>query len=107
MEIKVKTYEEFKELIEGRNIEISRVIVEAIFKNINTNKKNIFIFHVNVLDEDAFYELTLDRNDFVESLEKNLVIHEKYEEYEVCAKILDTIKILKEKNGKSSKTINN
>jgi len=106
MEITVKTYQEFKELIEGRNIEVSRTIVEAIFANLNTTKKSIFIFHVNVLDDDTFYELTLDRNDFIESLEKNLVIHEKYEEYEVCAKILDTIKILKEKNGKSSKTNN-
>jgi protein-arginine kinase activator protein McsA len=107
MEITVKTYKEFKELIEGRNIEISKAIVEAIFKNLHTTKKQIFIFHVNVLDDDAFYELTLDRNDFIESLEKNLVIHEKYEEYEVCAKILETIKILKEKNGKNSKTNNN
>lgn len=108
MEITVKTYQEFKELIEGRNIEISRTIVEAIFANLNNSKKSIFIFHVNVLDDDTFYELTLDRNDFIESLEKNLVIHEKYEEYEFCAKILDTINTLK-KNGKSknSKTNNN
>jgi hypothetical protein len=109
MEITVKTYQEFKELIEGRNIEISKAIVEAIFKNLHTTKKQIFIFHVNVLDDDAFYELTLDRNDFIESLEKNLVIHEKYEEYEVCAKILKTINTLKkqQKNGKNSKTNNN
>ena len=59
------------------------------------------------MDDDAFYELTLDRNDFIKSLEKNLVIHEKYEEYEVCAKILDTIKTLKAKNGKNIKTNNN
>jgi hypothetical protein len=100
MEITVKTHQEFKELIEGRNIEISKTIVEAIFANVNTTKKSIFIFHVNVLDDDAIYELTLDRNDFIESLEKNLVIHEKYEEYEFCAKILDTINTLKQ-NGKS------
>jgi protein-arginine kinase activator protein McsA len=106
MEITVKTHQEFKELIEGKRIDISKTIVKAIFDNINTTKKSIFIFHVNVLDDDAVYELTLDRKDFIESLEKNLVIHERYEEYEVCAKILETIKILKEKNGKNKTNLN-
>lgn len=105
MEITVKTYQEFKELIEGKNIDVSKAIVEAIFKNLNTKKKQVFVFHVNILEEDTFYELTLNREDFIEALEKNLVIHEKYEEYEVCARILKTIKTLKkEQNGKSSKT---
>jgi hypothetical protein len=51
--------------------------VDAIFKNLNTKKKHVFVFHVNILEEDTFYELTLNREDFVEALEKNLVIHEK------------------------------
>ena len=76
MEITVKTYQEFKELIEGKNIDVSKAIVDAIFKNLNTKKKHVFVFHVNILEEDTFYELTLNREDFIEALEKNLVIHE-------------------------------
>ena len=46
------------------------------------------------------YDLTIDRNNFIDALEKNLTHYEKEELYEECAKIIDAIKFLKNKvNG--------
>lgn len=95
MEITVNTHQEFDELIEGKNIDVSKIIVDKILKNLNTKEKQIFIFDVNVLTEGVFYELILETKDFLASLEHHLIVHEEYENYEICAKILKAITKLK------------
>jgi hypothetical protein len=43
------------------------------------------------------YDITIDRQEFVSTLEHNLPILEKNEEYETCAEVVKAIKFLKDK----------
>ena len=43
------------------------------------------------------YDITIDRQEFITTLEQNLPVYEKYELYEGCAEIVNAIKVLKEK----------
>ena len=42
-------------------------------------------------------DITIDRQEFVTTLEQNLPIYEKHELYEECAEIVNAIKVLKDK----------
>jgi hypothetical protein len=47
--------------------------------------------------EQTIYDITIDRKEFVNTLEQNLPIYEKHELYEGCAEIVKAIKFLKDK----------
>jgi protein-arginine kinase activator protein McsA len=83
-----------------KDISIAKAIVDAILTNLETKKRHIHVFEIEVEDEESVYDLTIDRNNFIDALEKNLTHYEKEELYEECAKIIDAIKFLKNKvNG--------
>ena len=46
---------------------------------------------------DKIMDLTVDRRDFIDTLEKNLEIQIYHEEYEICAEIQKAIEKLKNK----------
>lgn len=93
--ITVKDQGEFEELMLENNFEISSAIVNIILKNLKGKKKNIHILEINVLEEQTIYDITINRDDMLDSLEKNLKIHEDNEAYEVCSKIVEAIEYLK------------
>jgi hypothetical protein len=93
--ITVQTQEDFEDLMKDNNYEISSAITKCILKNLKGKKKHIHILEINVLEEQTTYDITIDRNDMVDSLEKNLKIHEKNEDYETCGEIVKAIKYLK------------
>jgi hypothetical protein len=93
--INVKTWEEFEDLVTGNNIELSRSIVNGIFDNLNTKKQYVHVLEIDIESEDKILDLTVDRNDFITTLEKNLEIHLIHEEYEMCNKIKKVIESLK------------
>lgn len=93
--ITVKDQDEFEELMLENNFEISSAIVNIILKNLKGKKKNIHILEINVLEEQTIYDITINRDDMLDSLEKNLKIHEDNEAYEVCSKIVEAIEYLK------------
>jgi len=110
--------EEFQEMISNKDFRISQAIVETILNNLTTKKKHIHVLSVNCLEENATYDITLERKYFVDTLEENLKYYIEQEKYEDCTKIVQAIDILKtqptttptkttqRKNGKS-KTISN
>jgi protein-arginine kinase activator protein McsA len=55
---------------------------------------------VLVEQEQTIYDITVDRKEFFVTLEQNLSILEKNEEYETCAEVVKAIKFLKEKKVK-------
>lgn len=95
--ITVNTQEEFEELMKENNFEISSAIVKTILGNLKGRKKHVHILEINVLEEQTVYDITINRKDMLESLEKNLKIHEDHEVYEVCSKIVEAIEYLKSK----------
>tara|TARA_R110000803_G_scaffold156203_1_gene220769 strand:+ start:1971 stop:2273 length:303 start_codon:yes stop_codon:yes gene_type:complete len=95
--ITVKTQEDFEDMMKNNNFKISSEITKVILKNLKGKRKNIPILAIQVLEEQAIYDITVERGNMLESLEKNLEIHSLNEDYESCSKILDAINFLKEK----------
>ena len=97
VEINVFTSEEFEDLVSQRDIRISKALVETILTNLKGRKRHLHAFSVTVEQEQTIYDVTVDRVDFLITLEKNLQIYEENELYEGCAKIVEAIKFLKDK----------
>ena len=95
--IKVKTQEEFEEMLQEQDIKISRAIVEVALKNLKGKKRFIPVLEVHIEEDETIFDITLDRRDMVSTLQQNLEIHEKNEDYEGCARIAAAIKELKSK----------
>jgi hypothetical protein len=96
-EISVFDTDEFEELITNRDLRISKALVETILKNINGRKRHVHALSVLIEQEQTMYDITIDRQEFVTTLEQNLPIYEKHELYEDCAEIVKAIQFLREK----------
>ena len=98
-QIKVETYEEFLNMAKAKDFMLAKGIVEKVLTNLNTKKKQIPVFEVEVEEEGAVYTLSMETDEFIEILETNLAHYEREEEYEDCTKIIEAINYLKSKNG--------
>ncbi len=96
LSITVNTQEDFESLMQDNNFDISSAIVKSILKNLKGRKKHVHILEINVLEEQTVYDITIDRTDMLQSLEKNLKIQEENEAYETCGEIVKAIKYLKD-----------
>jgi hypothetical protein len=96
-EISVFDGDEFEELIAQRDVRISKALVETILKNLKGRKRHLHALSVLVEQDQTIYDITVDRQDFVTTLENNLPVYEKYELFEGCAEIVKAISFLKEK----------
>jgi hypothetical protein len=94
-EISVFDSDEFEELVSQRDLRISKALVETILKNLKGRKRHLHALSVLIEQDQTIYDITVDRQDFVITLEQNLPIYEKYELYEKCAEIVKAIRFLK------------
>ena len=97
--IKVGTYEEFLNMAKTKDFMLAKGIVEKVLNNLDTKKKQIPVFEVEVEEEGAVYTLSMETEEFIDILETNLAHYEREEEYEDCIKITEAINYLKSKNG--------
>lgn len=95
--VNIKDYQEFENLIYGKDLNISKACVDIILNNLSTTKRHIHVLEIIVENEDKIMDLTVDRKDFIDTLEKNLEIHAYHEEYERCIDIQNAIQKLKNK----------
>jgi hypothetical protein len=93
-EISVFDSDEFEELVSQRDLRISKALVETILKNLKGRKRHLHALSVLIEQDQTIYDITVDRQDFIITLEQNLPIYEKYELYEKCAEIVDAIVFL-------------
>ena len=96
-EISVFDTSEFEELVAQRDLRISKALVETILKNLKGRKRHLHALSVLIEQDQTIYDITIDRQEFVHTLEQNLPIYEKHELYEGCQEIVNAIKFLKEK----------
>ena len=68
-EITVNNNEEFEELIQNRDFKIADALVSTILKNLKGKKRHIHALSVVVKDDQSIYDITIDRNDFISTLE--------------------------------------
>jgi len=96
-EISVFDSDEFEELVAQRDLRISKALVETILSNLKGRKRHLHALSVLIEQDQTIYDITIDRQEFVNTLEQNLPIYEKHELYEGCQEIVNAIKFLKEK----------
>ena len=92
--IKVKSVEEFEEMLQEQDLKISKAIIEIALKNLKGTKRFIPILEIHVEDDDSIFDITLDRQNMINTLQQNLEIHERNEDYEGCARIAKAIQEL-------------
>ena len=93
--IKVKSVEEFEEMLQVQDLKISKAIIEVALKNLKGKKRFIPVLEIHVEEDESIFDITLDRQDIVSTLQQNLEIHELNEDYEGCARIVKAIQELK------------
>lgn len=93
-------------MLEGGDYNLSCLVVDITLENLKTKKKVIPIVSIYAKEEDMVWDLTLDREDMEETLNKNLEIMEKFEDYERCQEIVNGIKFIQSKNKNGNKTKN-
>ena len=97
--ITVDNYDEFLKMALNQKFTMAQNIVETVLENLNTRKKQIPVFEIEVSDEDSIYTLSVQKDEFIEILNTNLIHFENEEAYEGCQKIIEAINYLKTKNG--------
>jgi len=95
VEITVQNSDEFQEMVDSKDFRISEAVVSGILKNLNTKKRHVHVLSIACIEDDAIYDITVERKHFAETLEENLPYYIKEERYEDCRVIADTIDKLK------------
>ena len=93
--IKVKSVEEFEDMLQEQDLKISKAIIEVALKNLKGDKRFIPVLEVHVEEDESIFDITLDRQNMLSTLQQNLEIHERNEDYEGCARISKAIQELK------------
>ena len=86
-EFTVKTMDDFQTLVNVKHFSISEAIVDSILNNLKTRKKRVHVLSVKCVEDDAIFDITLDKTKFIDTLQENLQYFEERELYEKCAKI--------------------
>jgi hypothetical protein len=93
-EFKVNTMDEFRNLVDKKHFSISQAIVNSILSNLKTRKKNVHVLSIKCVEENTVFDITLERDNFSETLKENLKYFEDHEMYEECIEIDKAIKAL-------------
>ena len=93
-EIEVRSMTDFQDLVDKKHFSISQAIVSSILSNLKTRRKNVHVLSVKCLEENTIFDITLERDNFSETLKENLKYFEDREMYEECAEISNAIKAL-------------
>ena len=99
-EFQVRNADEFEQMIQSKDFRISEALVSTILKNLKSTKRHHHALSVISIDEDAIYDVTIDKKDFHHTLQESLAIYEKEEKYEECAKIKEAMEFLEKKKLK-------
>ena len=102
-EFEVQNADEFEQMINSKDIRISEALVSTILKNLKGTKRHHHALSVISIDDDAIYDVTIDREDFHHTLQESLFTYEIEERYEDCIEIQKAIKFLEKKPKKSKK----
>ena len=87
----INSYDDWEVFLQEHDLEISKLIVDSALDNLDSGKRYIHVIDVDVEEDDAVLEITLDTHELVDTLELNLKILEYYEEYEYCMRVKNTI----------------
>jgi len=93
-EIEVRSMTDFQDLVDKKHFSISQAIVGSILSNLKTRRKNVHVLSVKCLEENTIFDITLEKDNFSDTLKENLKYFEDREMYEECIEIDRAIKAL-------------
>ena len=96
-EFEVQNAEEFEKLIKSKDFRVYEALVSTVLKNLKSTKRHHHALSIISTDEDAIYDITIDKQDFHHTLEESLIAYEKQEKYEKCAEIKKAMDFLDQK----------
>ena len=88
----VQNSEEFQDMVDRKDYRISKAIVEQLLNNIDNKRNKLLLF--SVAYPTTTYDYMVERKDFIDTLNQNLEICKREEDYETCGKIKEAIKKL-------------
>jgi hypothetical protein len=94
---KVRSEADFIERVRQGDPKLASIVCNAIIANLNSTKKHVYIISVEMEDEEEFYDLTCNPEEFIVTLEKNLKVLVDNELYEQCQEVVEAINHLKQK----------
>ena len=80
-EFEVQNAEEFEKLIQSKDFRVYEALVSTVLKNLKSKKRHHHALSIISTDEDAVYDITIDKQDFHHTLGESLEAYEKKEEY--------------------------
>jgi hypothetical protein len=96
--------QEIEYMLDGGDYDLSCLVVDIALENLKTKRKVIPIVSIYSQKENIIFDITLDREDIENTLNINLEIMEKFEDYERCQEIIKGIKFIQNKNNNGGKT---
>lgn len=94
---KVKSEADFMERVKQGDVKLASIICNAIIANLDSTKKHVHIVSVELEDQEEFYDLTCNPEEFIVTLDKNLKVLVDNELYEQCREVVQAIEYLKQK----------
>lgn len=88
------SFNEFRERVEGKDIEVASAIYEAIKKGYNHKLKQVTAFEFKQKGSDSIYGFSLSREQWPLALSTCLEIYAEQELYEECVVIKNMLKEL-------------
>ena len=88
------SFNEFRERVEGKDIEVASAIYEAIKKGYNRKLKQVTAFEFKQKGSDSIYGFSLSREQWPLALSTCLEIYAEQELYEECVVIKNMLKEL-------------
>ena len=100
---KVKSEADFIQKVKDGDVKLASMICNAILTNLDSSKKHVYIVSVEMEEEEEFYDLTCNPEEFIVTLEKNLKVLVDNELYEQCQEVVTAIEYLKQKQNSYEK----
>jgi hypothetical protein len=94
-EIIVENFDEFEDLVSSKDLNLSDIIVNSILNNLENEEGKIHSVDLIIKDEGIVYSLEVLKENFIDTLEKNLKIQEYHEQFERCVEIQQALAKLK------------
>lgn len=95
--ISFNTEEEVDRLFETSVYDFHKIVVDAALYNLTSSKQEIPIMEIIAKDTNTVFDIILEPEYMVETLEVNLPIMEEYEDYKRCQQIVSAIDFIKSK----------
>lgn len=93
--VTIQNLEELEYLVSNKDLNLSNSIIDSILDNLEIKEEKIHFMDLVVKDEGVIYSLDILKENFIDTLERNLEIQQYHEQFEKCIEIQQAIIKLK------------